>query len=88
MSKNFKALAVYIGLFDGTGKPRLDFQTLYKLFPQFDFIPTKDFGQYTNFGQAFENKNLSMTVTDKNGNECTMIYKEYTDANENLAYVS
>ena len=88
MNKNFKELAIYIKLFDGAGKPRINFQDLYKLFPQFTFTATEKFGQYTNFGEAFENKNLSMTVTDEKGHECTMIYKEYADADENTAYVS
>ncbi len=42
---------------------------------------------YTNFGGAFEAKNFNMIVSDGK-DECFMIYKEYSDANENLAYVN
>lgn len=87
MKKVFKDLATYIRLFDGRSKPKLNFQELYKLFPQFEFIATAEFGQYTNFGAAFEAKNYNMIVTDGK-QECYLYYKEYGDANENTAYVS
>lgn len=82
-----KKLSTYIRLFDGYGKPKINFQDLYKLFPRLKFIPSEDFGQYRNFGEAFESKNLSMTVTDKQGHTSYLTYREYVDANENLAYV-
>lgn len=88
MKKEFKALANYIRLCDGYGKPKLNFQEMYKLFPDLNFTGTCEFGSYANFGKAFENKNLSMIVTSGNGDECLMVYKEYTDANENTAYIA
>ena len=88
MKKEFKALSNYIALFDGHGKPKLNFQEMYKLFPNFTFLPSEKFGQYENFGEAFENKNLSMIVISNTGNECYITYKEYMDVNENTAYVS
>lgn len=88
MKRVFKPFAEYIRLFDGMGKPKLNFQEMYRLFPDFTFTAAKDFGQYENFGQAFENKQFPMIVTDSNGNECFMMYREYQDANENAAYVS
>lgn len=87
MKKVFADLAVYIKLFDGMGKPKLNFQDMYKLFPQFTFISARDFGSYTNFGEAFEAKNFNMIVSDGT-NECFLVYREYGDANENLAYIS
>lgn len=86
MKKVFKELAVYIRLHDGFGRPKLNFQNLYMLFPQFTFTRGEDFGSYTNFGQAYEAKNFNMTVSDGE-NECRLIYREYGDANENLAYI-
>ena len=86
MKAAFKDLRVYIRLFDGFGKPRLDFQELYKLFPKLTFSPAQGFGSYTNFGEAFEAKNFNMIVSD-GVNECFMIYREYGDAVENLAYI-
>jgi hypothetical protein len=86
MKKVFKDFATYIRLHDGHNKPRIDWQNMYKLFPNFEFIAGRDFGQYQNFGQAFEHKNYDMTVRDESGNECQMIYREYYDVNENLAY--
>jgi len=86
MKKSFKELATYIKLHDGYSKPRIDFQAMYKLFPQYEFIATSNFGQYENFGQAYENKNYDMTVRDEQGNECQMIYREFYDKVENLAY--
>lgn len=88
MKRVFKDLQTYIRLHDGMGKPKINFQELYKLFPGLTFTATKTFGSYTNFGGAFESKDYSMIVTDENGNVCLMVYKEYQDANENLAYVS
>ncbi|MEG1563832.1 MAG: hypothetical protein RR365_08915 [Bacteroides sp.] len=88
MKKQFADLVVYIRLYDGYGKPRLDWQTLYKLFPKFEFIASHDFGSYENFGEAFEQKVYDMTVRDADGNECSMVYREYHDAIENRAYVS
>jgi hypothetical protein len=87
MKKVFKDFAAYIRLHDGMGKPKINFQDMYKMFPQFTFTPTSDFGSYTNFGEAFEAKNLNMVVSDGK-DECFMVYREYGDANENLAYVS
>jgi len=84
----FKDLVTYIGLYDGYTKPKLNFQDLYKLFPNFTFTADKDFGQYRNFGQAFEQKIYDMIVSDNDGNECFMNYREYQDANENTAYIS
>lgn len=87
MKKEFKPLAEYIRLFDGMGKPKLDFQKMYKLFPKLNFTGSNKFGSYENFGKAFEQKIYDMIVTDGQ-NECYMVYREYQDANENLAYVS
>ena len=87
MRKVFKDLAAYIKLHDGMRKPRLNFQELYELFPQFTFSPRENFGSYTNFGAAYEAKNFNMIVSD-GMYECILIYREYCDANENLAYVT
>ena len=88
MKKQFKDLATYIRLHDGARKPKLNFQDMYEMFPQFTFTRDKDFGSYTNFGKAFEAKNFNMTVSDEAGTECFIVYREYGDANENLAYIS
>lgn len=86
MKRIFKDFSKYIKQYDGNA-PRINFQSMYKTFSNFDFIPCENFGKYENFGQAFENKNLSMIV--KCGNdECIMVYKEYYDVYENTAYVS
>ena len=84
----FKDFATYVRLFDGSRKPKLDFREMYKLFPQFTFTASPEFGSYENFGEAYEAKILNMTVSDNAGNECVMTYKVYGDADENLAYVS
>lgn len=87
MNEAFKDLATYVRLHDGYNKPHINFQEMYKMFPDFEFIASNDFGKYENFGGAFENKNMSMIVKfDKL--VCYMTYKEYTDANENTAYIS
>ena len=89
MKRQFKDLATYIKLHDGMGKPKLNFQDLYKLFPQFTFTATREFGGYKNFGEAYEQKVYDMIVTTNDGKaECYMTYREYGDANENLAYIS
>ncbi len=88
MKKVFKDFATYIRIHSGINKPRINFQEMYKLFPQFKFEATKDFGSYVNFGEAYEQKVYDMVVIDENGNECYMTYREYQDANENLAYCS
>jgi len=88
MNKEFKDLATYIKLHDGYSKPKINFQEMYRLFPTFEFTADNNFGSYTNFGEAFEAKNFNMIVKSNTGNECFMTYREYGDANENLAYVS
>lgn len=85
MKKQFKELSIYLKLYDGYNKPRIDFQAMYKLFPQFTFWAGKNFGQYSNFGQAFEHKDYSMLVSDIDGNEMWMSYREYYDTAENSA---
>lgn len=88
MKRCFKELATYIKLYDGYRKPKLNFQEMYKLFPQFTFEATKDFGSYQNFGEAFEAKNYNMIVTDETGkHQAMLVYKEYGDADENTAYL-
>ena len=87
MKRKFKDLQTYVKLFDGMGKPKLDWQQMYKLFPDFEFEATRNFGQYKNFGQAFERKDLSMIVSDGT-DKCLLVYYEYGDANENTAYVT
>lgn len=86
MKATFKDLRVYLKLHDGFSKPKLDFQKLYELFPKFTFSPAMGFGSYVNFGEAFEAKCFNMIVSDGQ-NECFMIYREYGDAVENLAYI-
>ena len=86
MKPTLNDLANYIRLFDGYGKPKINFQDLYKLFPNLEFRATKKYGTYTNFGEAYEAKNYNMLVSD--GKEtCLLAYKEYGDSNENLAYL-
>lgn len=87
-NKVFKDLAAYIRLHDGYAKPKLNFQDMYRLFPNFEFTAGGNFGQYTNFGEAFEAKNFNMIVRDADGHECYLVYREYGDCNENLAYIS
>lgn len=87
MKSTFKDLATFIRLHDGMGKPKLDFQALYGLFPKFTFTPAMGFGRYTNFGEAFGAKNFNMIISDGE-NKCFMVYREYDDAVENLAYIS
>lgn len=87
MNKCFKEFATFIRLHDGFNKPRINFQDMYRMFPAFTFTPAPGFGQYENFGEAFENKSLSMVVTCGTVS-CLMIYKEYGDANENTAYIA
>jgi hypothetical protein len=87
MNKVFKDFATYIRLHDGYGKPKINFQSMYKLFPDFEFSATERFGQYFHFGEAFGYKDYAMVVI--NGKfTCYMNYKEYTDVDENAAYVS
>jgi|GEM_PF-3711470 len=88
MKKTIKDFATFIRLHDGMGKPKINFQDMYKMFPQFTFESARNFGQYKNFGKAFEQKIYDMIVTDEEGNTCYMTYREYQDANENLAYCS
>ena len=89
MNKNFKALSNYISLFSGMNKPKLNFQEMYKLFPTLSFEGIHGvFGTYENFGKAYEQKVYDMIVTDEAHHECIMVYREYGDANENLAYIS
>jgi hypothetical protein len=88
MKRGFKDFATYIRLHDGVGKPRLDWQAMYRLFPNFEFVASRCFGSYENFGGAFEHKVYDMTVRDETGAECCLVYREYYDAPENLAYVS
>lgn len=85
MKNQFRELAVYLKLHDGYNKPRISFQEMYKLFPQFHFLAGENFGQYSNFGQAFEYKDYSMLVSDTDGNEVWMSYREYYDTVENSA---
>jgi len=87
MKKQFKDLAAYVRLHDGFGKPKIDLQAMYGLFPTFEFTPTDNFGQYRNFGEAFEHKDMSMRISDGQST-CLMTYKIYGDANENTAYIS
>ena len=86
MRPTFKDLATFIRLHDGFSKPKRNFQDLYRLFPHFEFEATKKYGTYSNFGQAYEAKNYNMLVSD--GKEkCLLVYKEYGDSDENLAYL-
>lgn len=87
MNKIFKDFATFVRLHDGFNKPKINFQDMYRMFPAFTFEPATGFGQYENFGEAFGNKNLSMTVTCGSFS-CLMIYKEYQDAVENTAYIA
>ena len=85
----FKGLANYVQLFNGYSKPGLNWQEMYSLFDEFEFTPCNDFGQYSNFGQAYEHKNLSMFVSLKadSTKHCYLSYREYTDVHENSACI-
>ncbi|NLC28571.1 MAG: hypothetical protein GX780_07350 [Campylobacteraceae bacterium] len=84
--KDFKS---YIRIHDGYNKPKINFQEMYKLFPDFIFVPKDKFGSYKNFGEAYEQKIYDMEVKTNDGKHvCYMTYREYGDVNENLAYVS
>ncbi len=88
MKHSFKPFTNWLSLHDGSRKPRINFQDMYKLFPNFEFVGTSEFGSYKNYGQAYECKVYDMTVRDIEGDEIFMTYREYMDANENLAYAS
>lgn len=90
MENVFKDFATYIKLHDGMGKPKINFQEMYRLFPSFEFIGVRGkFGSYENFGKAYEQKVYDMVITANDGkDECYMTYREYGDADENAAYVS
>lgn len=89
MKKVFKDFATFVRLHDGNGKPKINFQDMYKMFPGFEFAASNDFGSYKNFGEAFEQKVYDMIVTANDGKDvCYMTYREYGDNNENTAYVS
>lgn len=87
MNKIFKDFQSWVRVHSGINKPKINFQDMYRLFPDFDFTPSPGFGEYQNFGEAFERKNYSMTVTSGKA-QCFLTYYEYQDQNENLAYVS
>lgn len=87
MKKQFKELAAYVKSHDGYGKPKIDFQDMYTRFPDFEFTPNANFGQYFHFGEAFAHKNMSMIINDGQS-VCYMTYKIYNDADENTAYVT
>lgn len=90
MKKVFKDFATFVRLHDGMGKPKINFQDMYKMFPDFEFTGVRGkFGSYENFGEAYEQKVYDMVVTANDGKDvCYMTYREYHDANENTAYVS
>lgn len=89
MKKVFKDFATFIRLHDGMGKPKINFQDMYKMFPTFEFVASVEFGSYKNFNEAYEQKVYDMIVTTNDGKDvCYMTYREYHDANENTAYVS
>ena len=88
LAKNFKVLDGYIRAFDGYGKPKLNFQEMYKLFPTMTFEALEGFGSYKGFNEAFGHKRFPMKITDADGKECYLTYKEYTDNDENSAYIS
>lgn len=90
MKQIFKELAGYVKAFDGNDKPELNWQEMYKLFPNFTFKASEDFGSYKNFNEAYEHKVYDMTVSDdSSGAEAFLIYKRYTDDHEeNLIYLS
>ena len=87
MRREFKELAVYVKLHDGVGKAKINWKEMYNLFPGFDFIPSHRFGEYINFGDAYEQKIYDMTVRTVDGKECHMVYREFGDNDENTAYI-
>lgn len=89
MKKVFRDFETYVRLHDGMGKPKINFQDMYKMFPNFEFNASSNFGSYENFGEAFEQRVYDMIVTANDGKDvCYMTYREYGDENENTAYVS
>ena len=71
MKPTLKDLATFLRLHNGVGKPKINFQNLYKLFPHFEFEATKKYG----LAQGY-----NMLVSD--GKEkCLLTYKEYDDGN-------
>lgn len=84
--QRFKELIKYIEALDGYGKPKLNFQELYRLFPDFKFLPARNFGEYANFGKAYEQKIYDMTAINEDF-EGYIKYREYGDADENMAYI-
>lgn len=87
MNRVFKDFATYVRLHDGMGKPEIRWHEMYKLFPEFEFTASPNFGNYVNFGEAYEQKVYDMIVTFQ-GKTCYMHYRVYGDAAENSAYVS
>ena len=87
MTQKLSDFEEYIKLHDGYNKPRLNFQDMYRRFPTYEFVALPDFGKYSNFGKAYENKDLSMRVKTPEG-FCTLVYREYYDVTENTAYIT
>lgn len=86
MTNQLKAFADYVRAHDGFS-PRINFQHMYAKFPELEFETVNGYGDYVNFGQAYEYKKLDMIVKDGN-EEIYVVYREYGDANENLAYIA
>jgi len=85
--KEFEDLNNFVKVFDGMGKPAFDFQLMYELFPRFEFEPFGEFGEYVNFGKAFEHKIYTMVITGQNG-KMMLYYREYYDTRENSIYLT
>lgn len=86
-AKIFSGLTDYVARLNGIGKPKMDWQDMYRRFPDFTFEAARDFGKYEHFGEAFGHKTMDMKVTSVTGKVAYLRYQEYTDNDENLAYL-
>ena len=82
----FSDLATFVRLHNGYKKPKLDFQKMYAMFPDFKFNALPDFGSSKNYGKAFCFTKFPMHVL-ASGREAYLTYYEYQDATVNLAYL-
>lgn len=73
--------------FNGFNKPHINFQSMYKLFPEFTFCGTPINGEYRNFGQAYGHKQYQMIILYEGTEIAVLNYKEYTDEPEVICYI-
>lgn len=81
--QRFAELIKYIEKLDCYGKPKLNSQELHRLFPDFEFLPSRNFGQYTRMAGK---KEIIYDMTAINKDFVAYIkYREFSD--ENIGYI-